>query len=632
MDLRLSDAQPTAEERSAVDAVLGAPASAWDGGERVAARDGHVAFGGGAARARRHLLLPALNALQAAAGWISEGGLMYVCARLTVPPADAWGVATFYGLLAADPRPRRMLHVCDDIACRTRGALAVVEALEREAGPAEGHGGGSGGGHGEGASGRRSGARGGWMRSPCLGLCDQAPAALLTEAGERPQERLIGGLTPTDAVAAVTGTVTPDRPRPKLPQQGDPALRLLARVGVVDPASLAAYEGAGGYRALAAAVRMGPEAVIREIAASRLVGRGGAAFPAGRKWEAVAGQRARPHYVICNADESEPGSFKDRVLLEGDPFALVEAMTIAGLVVGAETGFVYLRGEYPLAAERLGNAIAQARAAGRLGPDAAGPDRAFDIEIRRGAGAYVCGEETAVFNSIEGLRGEPRNKPPFPVEAGLFRRPTLINNVETLANVPRIVLEGGEAFARTGTGDSTGTKLFCVSGAVAQPGVYEVPFGTTLAALLALAGAPARGLRAVLLGGAAGMFVRGDETDFPLTFEGARAAGVTLGAGVVMAFDERTDLTDVLLRIAAFFRDESCGQCVPCRVGTVRQEEALHRLAAGRPLGSAATELALLEEIGTAMKDASICGLGQTAAFAVESAIKHLGLFAGGAR
>jgi NADH-quinone oxidoreductase subunit F len=303
-------------------------------------------------------------------------------------------------------------------------------------------------------------------------------------------------------------------------------------------------------------------------------------------------------------------------------------MIIAGFAVGAEQGYVYIRGEYPLAIERMDHAIGQARARGWLGDNVAGAGFRFDIEIRKGAGAYICGEETAIFNSIEGYRGEPRNKPPFPVEAGLFRKPTLVNNVETLANVPRIVLEGGAAFAAIGTEESTGTKLFCLSGAVARPGVYEVPFGVTLGHLLDLAGSrDGRPARAILLGGAAGMFVRGDEREIALTFEGARAAGVTLGSGVIMVFDDTTDIPDTLLRLAAFFRDESCGQCVPCRVGTVRQEEALHRLASARTRGGVTTALALLNEIGVAMKDASICGLGQTAYSAVESAVKRLGLW-----
>ncbi|HZH39883.1 MAG TPA: NAD(P)H-dependent oxidoreductase subunit E [Gemmatimonadales bacterium] len=622
MDLHFRDAKPTDDERAAVDAVLGAPVSGWDGGQRVAGRDGHLSLGGHEARARRHLLLPALHAVQSRTGWLSEGALNYLSARLTVPLAEIWGVVTFYALLPTHPRPPRVLHVCDDIACRMRGAEGICERLEHDIGRPV-----SEAGHGATSETMELGDHG-WVRSPCLGLCDQAPAALLTVAGERPVERLLGQITPTAAVVALRGVV-PDELRARLPQKGAPGLRLLARVGVVDPRSLSAYQGAGGYRALAKAFDLKPEGVINEMIASKLMGRGGAAFPTGRKWDAVAKQGARPHYVICNADESEPGTFKDRVLMEEDPFAIVEAVTIAGYAVGAAAGYIYIRGEYPLAISRMQGAIDQARAAGLLGASVMGQGFAFDIEIRKGAGAYICGEETAIFNSIEGYRGEPRNKPPFPVAVGLFRKPTLVNNVETLANVPGIVLDGGAAFAGIGTPDSTGPKLFCVSGALTNPGVYEVPFGTTLHELIALAGGSREGrpLQAILLGGAAGMFVPGDVADLPLTFEGARAAGVTLGSGVVMAFDDQADLKDTLLRIAAFFRDESCGQCVPCRVGTVRQEEALHRLVARKPLGTATQELALLEEIGAGMKDASICGLGQTAYSAVESAVKRLKVF-----
>ncbi|MFI5246883.1 MAG: NADH-quinone oxidoreductase subunit F, partial [Gemmatimonadales bacterium] len=368
----------------------------------------------------------------------------------------------------------------------------------------------------------------------------------------------------------------------------------------------------------------------REVTASKLVGRGGAAFPTGRKWEAVRTQAAQPHYLVCNADESEPGTFKDRVLLTEDPFAIVEAMTIGALATGAEQGFLYLRAEYPLAFERMSGAIAQARAAGLLGGNILGRGLRFDIEIRRGAGAYICGEETALFESIEGTRGEPRNKPPFPVSHGLFGKPTVANNVETFANIPAIVLDGGAAFAKVGTAQSTGTRLFCLSGAVRKPGVYEVPFGTTLAELIGMAGGvpDGRTLKAVLLGGAAGGFVRADELDLVLTHEDTRVANTTLGSGVVILFGETADVRDAVLRIAAFFRDESCGQCVPCRVGTVRQEEALHRIVSGKTLTAVRGEVELLEEIGLAMKDGSICGLGQTAYSAVESAIKRLGLFA----
>src|SRR6478609_6871867 len=257
----------------------------------------------------------------------------------------------------------------------------------------------------------------------------------------------------------------------------------------------------------------------------------------------------------------------------------------------------------------------------------------FDIELRKGAGAYICGEETALFNSIEGERGEPRNKPPFPVDVGLFGKPTVVNNVESLINVLDIVLEGGATFAGIGTEQSTGTRLFCLSGCVERPGLYEAPFGVTLGALLEMAGGVAGGrpLRAVLLGGAAGGFVGPDQLGLELSFEATREAGATLGSGVVMAFDDTVDLVPVLLRIAAFFRDESCGQCVPCRVGTVRQQEALLRLASERPRGTVADELALLDEIAQTMRDASICGLGQTAANAIDSAVRELRVFEGAA-
>ena len=364
--------------------------------------------------------------------------------------------------------------------------------------------------------------------------------------------------------------------------------------------------------------------MLRELEDSGLVGRGGAAFPTGRKWSAVASQPSRPKYVVANADESEPGTFKDRVVMERDPFALVEATTIGGFAVGAERGFIYLRGEYPEARRRLASAIDQAYRRGYLGANVMGLGFDFDLELRIGAGAYICGEETALFNSLEGFRGEPRSKPPYPVEVGLFGQPTLVNNVETLINVLPIVLHGGRAFAATGVGASTGTKLFCVSGRVARPGLYELTFGATLRELLTMAGGVVgdRPLQAVLMGGAAGAFLTADELDTPLTFEGLREVNATLGSGVVVVLDDAVDMAQVLARIAAFFRDESCGQCVPCRIGTQRQVESVVRLAA--PGADHRRELALLADLDAVMTDASICGLGQTAASAVRSALVKL--------
>ncbi|MER6536547.1 NADH-ubiquinone oxidoreductase-F iron-sulfur binding region domain-containing protein [Streptomyces sp. 900105755] len=604
MDLHFGDSKPTDDERAAVDALLGPPESSWEGADRSDA-DLRWARGGREARDRRDLLLPGLHAINDRVGWISEGALGYLCRRLTVPPAEAYGVATFYAMFSVRPRPATVLHVCTDLACTAAGASALCAGVEAGLGP---------GVHVE--------------RSPCLGLCERAPAALAIRAGDPVRTAVAAPATVEAAVLAATAPDSAQEEPPAgaaVPQAGQEGLTLLQRVGVVDPASLDDYRANGGYTALRHAFALGPAGVIREVTDSGLVGRGGAAFPTGRKWQATASQPDHPHYLVCNADESEPGTFKDRVLMEGDPYSLVEAMTIAGYAIGARRGFVYLRGEYPRATRRLRHAIDQARARGFLGEDVLGQGFAFDIEIRRGAGAYICGEETALFNSIEGYRGEPRSKPPFPVEKGLFGKPTVENNVETLVNVLPILTMGAPAYAAIGTARSTGPKLFCVSGSVARPGIYELPFGATLGELLHLAGVR-DGLRAVLLGGAAGGFVRPDELGIPLTFEGTREAGTTLGSGVVMAFDDTVPLPRLLLRIAQFFRDESCGQCVPCRVGTVRQEEALHRIVERTGAG-AAGDVALLREVGRAMRDASICGLGQTAWNAVESAIDRLGAY-----
>ncbi len=602
----------TEEERAAVDEVLGTPVSGWHGGERRIDLDGHVGYAGKAAREQRHLLLPALHALQSQAGWISRGGLNYVCARLSVPPAEAYGIASFYAMFSLEPRPKTVVHVCDDIACRVNGANGLIEAVEGELGP------------------ERDGAL---VRSPCLGMCEWAPAALLQSSGHEASDVAIGDVTVESLHPFLHGggwiaNGTGDHPL-RQPREG---LRLLRRVGLVDPVSLDDYRAHGGYEALRRAIELGPGGVIREVKDAKLLGRGGAAFPTGVKWEAVAQQTVRPHFFVCNADESEPGTFKDRVIMENDPFAVIEALTVAGFATASDTGYLYVRGEYPTATKRLAEAIGQARARGFLGEDVMGSGFRFDIELRRGAGAYIAGEETALFNSIEGKRAEPRNKPPFPVTHGLFGKPTGINNVETLINVLEILRVGGPAYAETGTAESTGTRLFCVSGCVERPGLYEVECGTILRELLQMAGGVRGGgqLSAILLGGAAGGFVTPDQLDMPLSFEAARRVGVSLGSGVVMVFDGSVDLVDIVLRIAAFFRDESCGQCVPCRVGTARQEEALQRLAAERGNGSRAQDLALLDEIAQVMRDASICGLGQTAAAAVQSAVKQLHVFDGG--
>jgi NADH-quinone oxidoreductase subunit F len=563
MDLRFIGAEASAAEKGAVASAVPAALHTEVPGRVVRA-----------ARGLRHHLLPAIDAVQSRIGWVSPGAIDEIARRLQVPPAEVYSVATFYALISTDPRPDAVAHICDDIAC----GGDLVAAL---------------------------GDRDDVVTSPCLGQCDRRPAAYIQRAGA--EDAVLTDATPSAVESALAGETTPERDAFVSPGP------LLARMGKIEATSLDDYRSHGGYRALRKALDMGGDGVIAELKASNLRGRGGAAFPTGVKWEG-AQQQPGPRYVVCNADESEPGTFKDRVVMEGDPFSVVESLTIAGVTVGAEKGFIYIRGEYPTGTSRLLAAMDQAREAGLLGEDVMGSGLAFDIELRRGQGAYICGEETALFASIEGYRGEPRQKPPFPTVAGLFGRPTAINNVETLINVPRILLQGGEAYAATGTGDSPGTRLFCLSGLVARPGVYELEGGTTLRQAVEAAGGDPDGIPYLLLGGAAGSLIGADHWDLPLTFEDSRTAGLTLGSGVIMAFGPHTDMKAVVTRIARFFRDESCGQCVPCRVGTARVEEAVTR-------SNGSVELPLIDEIDRAMKDASICGLGHTAASVVRSAI-----------
>ena len=610
MDLHFTSDRPSDDEISAVDSLLGPAVSRWAGGERSDPAEGQTAVGGHRTSGRRHLLLPVLHAVQWRVGWISRGALNYACRRLDVPPAEAYGVASFYDMLSMEPQHAVVARVCDDIACLARGADELCSKLEESLGPAA-------------HSGQRTPSN--WVRSPCLGLCERAPAVLVTGAGEQPSNCVSAPASPSSVLRCIRSPapgVSDRQPAEvSVPQAGDASLDLLRRIGSSGALSLDGYRASGGLSALGLALRKGRDWVLRQVEASRLVGRGGAAFPTGVKWRAVAGASGTK-YLVCNADESEPGTFKDRVLMEGDPFAIVEAIAVASYATECERAYVYIRGEYPRATERLRFAIAEFEEAGLL-------KSACPIEIRRGAGAYICGEETALFNSIEGYRGEPRNKPPYPTEVGLFGKPTLVNNVETLANVPRILLQGGSDFAAIGTEGSRGPKLFCLSGHVERPGVYEAPFGVSVRELIDMAGGVAGtgNLQAVLVGGAAGAFLAPNELDAPFTFEGMRAIGATVGSAVVMPFDDSVDLAVILLRIAEFFREESCGQCVPCRVGTVRQDELLQRLREGRFIGSMDQERALLQDISQVMRDASICGLGHTAASAVDSALARFPIF-----
>ncbi len=548
----------------------------------------------------RSSLLPALHAVQKIYGYIPEAAAAEIAALLGVPLAEVHGVIDFYAMFYREPTARRVLRVCTDPACALKGAETLLQAACDHYSVAA----------------DQPTPDGGLMveRAPCLGLCEHAPAVLI-------EETALGGVTLNGMLQAVENPHIglPIGPGSRL--GGD--LRLLtANIGRGRPTSLDEYLEGGGYRGLEAALKSTPGEVIEQVKLAGLVGRGGAAFPTGLKLQGAASAPGEPKYIVCNADESEPGTFKDRVLLEEDPHRVLEGMLIAAYAIGAQQGYIYIRGEYPYAGLVMAQAIEAARQAGYLGEGVLGSDFAFDVELRMGAGAYICGEETALFESIEGKRGFPRLKPPFPTTNGLFGKPTAINNVETLCNLPYILEHGPQAYRAIGTEKSPGPKLFCVSGDVLRPGLYEVPFGVTLRHLLYdLAGGLPDGaaLQAVLFGGAAGAFATAAHLDVPLTFEDLRSAGLPLGSGVVMVFDESRDLRDVLLRLGRFFAHESCGKCYPCQIGTQRQHEILQRVAGGLTLPG---DLERLQDVGWTMSDASICGLGQTAAAAVLSAIQ----------
>jgi NADH-quinone oxidoreductase subunit F len=523
-------------------------------------------------------LLPALHAAQKLHGWISEETATEISKTLRVPLADIHGVIEFYSLFYNKPTAKRVFRVCTDVACALKGGNGILDHLCSHHGLTPGQ--------------TKPDLSLTFEPSPCLGLCEHAPAVWTMDEGRW----TIGD-----------GTKMENRPRSMVYGQ----IRMLTANCGNGTTSLSKY---GEYAALKKALAMKPEDVIAEIKASGLVGRGGAAFPTGVKWEGAAKADGSPKYVICNADESEPGTFKDRVLLIDDPHRTLEGMCIAAYAIGATKGYIYIRGEYPYIVPVLENALNEARGAGYLG-------NAFDIEIRLGAGAYICGEETALFESIEGKRGFPRIKPPFPTTHGVFGKPTVINNVETLCSVPLIIGLGSTEYRKIGTEKSPGPKLFCVSGDVSNPGVYEVPFGVTLRELLEMAGGVKGGkqLKSVLFGGAAGAFATTEHLDVKMTFEDLRAAGLPLGSGVVMVFDESRDMRQVLKSLGHFFAHESCGKCYPCQMGSQRQKEVLDRLAEGKTLPG---DFDRLQDVGWTMTDASLCGLGQTAASAVLSAMK----------
>jgi NADP-reducing hydrogenase subunit HndC len=399
---------------------------------------------------------------------------------------------------------------------------------------------------------------------------------------------------------------------------------VLRRTGRIDPENIEDYIAEDGYQALAKALtQLSPAEVIDELEKSGLQGRGGAGFPTGRKWRFVAGTKSEKKYVVCNADESEPGTFKDRVILEGDPHSLIEALTLAAFAVGADEGFVYVRGEYKLAQARLEKAIQQAKEYGLLGQNIMGSCFSFELHVHSGAGAYICGEETALLESIEGKRGEPRSRPPYPTTHGLWGQPTLVNNVETLANVPPIILNGGSWYHQFGTPSSPGTKVYTILGNVNFTGLIEVPMGITLREVINIYGGGMKTgstFKLAQTGGSSGSIIPASLQDTPMDFESFRKAGVSLGSGALLICDQHTCVVDLALVLSKFFRFESCGKCTPCRVGTGRAYDILTRITQGEGTPYDLEQLAFLAESLTAISN---CGLGQTASVPIRDVLQY---------
>jgi len=541
-------------------------------------------------------LLPALDELNSHVGYLSHAAIESAAQHFRLPICEVYGAATFYSLWHVGEPPGPGVCLCDDGPCHAAGAADVRRALEKAGVEVR--------------------------RTSCIGQCGRGPV-MMTDG------LLYREVTPSRIHSILAG----EEPRPLSPadeiigiEVEDRAHALLRNVGEIDPHLLEEALAAGAYQALRKALTtMTPQQVVDEVTAAGVQGRGGAGFPVGLKLRftaAAARDGDDAACVVCNADESEPGTFKDRLLIEGDPHQLLEGMALAGYAIGAHEGYIYVRGEYTGPATLLKQAIRDAEAAGYLGHDILGSGFDFHVHVHRGAGAYICGEETALIESLEGKRGEPRLRPPYPTTCGLFGRPTALNNVETLCNLPGIVAHGAAWYRQIGPEKSPGTKLYPVSGHVKRTGCLEAPLGhKTLRQVIEGPAGGMRGeapFRACHLGGAAGAIVGPEFLDVPLDFGSCSVAGAMLGAGTILVLDADTCLVDYCRAVAAFFRAESCGKCTPCRVGTERYNQILTDLTGGRGTSEQLEELVYWGEV---MVDSSLCGLGQTAPTAVMSAL-----------
>jgi NADH:ubiquinone oxidoreductase subunit F (NADH-binding)/(2Fe-2S) ferredoxin/Pyruvate/2-oxoacid:ferredoxin oxidoreductase delta subunit len=518
-----------------------------------------------------------------------------------------------------DGRPdQRDVLVCAGGGCVSSQSLAVAEALERE------------------ISSTNLDEHARVVRVGCMGLCEAGPLVLVSPDGtyyrkvdEDGVRRIVSEHLAADRPVEdleVTwsngdGTVLRSREIPFFARQVKIALR---NCGVIDPLEIDEYIAEDGYLALEKALfEQTPEQVLEAVHRSGLRGRGGAGFPAGLKWQFVREAEGDEKFVVCNADEGDPGAFMDRSILEGDPHSVIEAMTIAGLVVGSRQGYVYVRAEYPLAIERLGHALRQAREYGLLGPGILGSDFSFDLEIRIGAGAFVCGEETALMNSIEGKRGTPRPRPPFPAQKGLWGKPTLLSNVETWTNVPAIICKGADWYSSIGSAGSKGTKVFALAGSVRNTGLVEVPMGISLREVVEVIGdgiPSGMPFKAAQSGGPSGGCIPADVADVPIDYESLQKLGAIMGSGGLIIMDEGTCMVELARFFLDFLADESCGKCPPCRIGVRVLLNVLDRITKGQ---GKIEDLELLETLGAHIQESSLCGLGQTAPNAVLSTLHH---------
>lgn len=512
--------------------------------------------------------------------------------------AQVAGIASFYSMLpdfkkvAGDTESGTPIRVCDGPVCMLHGADQLKDSLQSKVCDDEC-----------------------WcvQRTSCLGLCDRAPAVLV---GNEP----CGSMNTRRIPAALAGWRGPP------PNYGESIVGerrvAMARVGRIDPTSLSSAIQAGAYQPLKKAIAKHPADVLAEVKRSGLRGCGGAGFPTGEKWQLVAEQESSTKYIICNADESEPGAFKDRVLMENDPHSVLEGMALAGFAVGANSGIIYVRGEYQQSADLLEHAINEAGSSGYLGERIDGSDFSFQIRVHRGSGAYICGEETALLESLEGKRGEPRLRPPYPTQHGFLGHPTVLNNVETLCMIPPICEHGGTWYRDIGPPEAPGKKLFTLSGHIRRPTVFESPLRVSVRDILNRVGLGMRSgsdFKMALTGGAAGTFVPKALLDVPIDFESA-SKGVALGSGVIIVFDTTVSVPEVLEWLLHFFRQESCGKCTPCREGSIVAHDIVERIARneGRP-----GDINQLRHLAELLQQTSFCGLGQSIALPINSAIDH---------